>query len=61
MSVEEGTADHGRLLATVRSPQDVKRMSTEQLGILAAEIRDFLIAKVSRTGGTSGPTSVWSS
>ncbi|BCL16415.1 1-deoxy-D-xylulose-5-phosphate synthase [Micromonospora sagamiensis] len=55
MSVEEDTANHGRLLATVRGPQDVKRMSAEELDILAAEIRDFLIAKVSRTGGHIGP------
>ncbi|MGC5017670.1 1-deoxy-D-xylulose-5-phosphate synthase [Micromonospora sp. DT47] len=55
MSVEEDTANHGRLLATVRGPQDVKRMSAEELDVLAAEIRDFLIAKVSRTGGHVGP------
>lgn len=55
MSVEEDTANHGRLLGTVRGPQDVKRMSAEQLDILAAEIRDFLVAKVSRTGGHIGP------
>ena len=30
-------------------------MSSEQLGRLAAEIRDFLVAKVSRTGGHLGP------
>ncbi|MFG3696645.1 1-deoxy-D-xylulose-5-phosphate synthase [Micromonospora sp. NPDC047620] len=55
MSVEEGTVHHAGLLATVRGPQDVKRMSAEELDILAAEIRDFLIAKVSRTGGHVGP------
>ncbi|WP_230415818.1 1-deoxy-D-xylulose-5-phosphate synthase [Micromonospora tarapacensis] len=55
MSVEEDTANHGRLLATVHGPQDVKRMSATELDILAAEIRDFLIAKVSRTGGHIGP------
>jgi 1-deoxy-D-xylulose-5-phosphate synthase len=55
MSVEEDTATYGRLLATVCGPQDVKRMSAEELDILAAEIRDFLIAKVSRTGGHVGP------
>ncbi|KAB1939570.1 1-deoxy-D-xylulose-5-phosphate synthase [Micromonospora sp. ALFpr18c] len=55
MSVEEDTANHGRLLGTVRGPQDVKRMSGEELDVLAAEIRDFLIAKVSRTGGHVGP------
>ncbi|MEU7933031.1 1-deoxy-D-xylulose-5-phosphate synthase [Micromonospora echinofusca] len=55
MSVEEGTVHHTGLLATVRGPQDVKRMSAEELDVLAAEIRDFLIAKVSRTGGHVGP------
>ncbi|MEV4760187.1 1-deoxy-D-xylulose-5-phosphate synthase [Micromonospora sp. NPDC049559] len=55
MSVEDGSANHGRLLASVRGPQDVKRMSTEELRLLAAEIRDFLVAKVSRTGGHLGP------
>jgi 1-deoxy-D-xylulose-5-phosphate synthase len=49
--------DEGRfgLLSTVRGPQDVKRMSAEELTVLAAEIRDFLVAKVSRTGGHLGP------
>ncbi|BCJ67190.1 1-deoxy-D-xylulose-5-phosphate synthase [Polymorphospora rubra] len=42
-------------MSTVRGPQDVKRMSVEELEILAAEIRDFLVAKVSRTGGHLGP------
>ncbi|NLU80443.1 1-deoxy-D-xylulose-5-phosphate synthase [Micromonospora sp. HNM0581] len=55
MSVEEDTANQGRLLATVHGPQDVKRMSATEVDILAAEIRDFLIAKVSRTGGHIGP------
>ncbi|WP_433532113.1 1-deoxy-D-xylulose-5-phosphate synthase [Micromonospora sp. CA-263727] len=55
MSGEEGTAECGRVLATVHGPRDVKRMSASELDILAAEIRDFLIAKVSRTGGHIGP------
>ncbi|RKR90951.1 1-deoxy-D-xylulose-5-phosphate synthase [Micromonospora pisi] len=55
MRVEEGAANPGRLLAGVRGPQDVKRMSAEELDLLAAEIRDFLVAKVSRTGGHLGP------
>ncbi|PZG19569.1 1-deoxy-D-xylulose-5-phosphate synthase, partial [Micromonospora craterilacus] len=55
MSVDEDTANQGRLLAAVHGPQDVKRMSATELDILAAEIRDFLIAKVSRTGGHIGP------
>jgi 1-deoxy-D-xylulose-5-phosphate synthase len=43
------------LINTVRGPQDLKALSHEQLGVLAAEIRDFLVAKVSRTGGHLGP------
>ncbi|MFC0531103.1 1-deoxy-D-xylulose-5-phosphate synthase [Phytohabitans kaempferiae] len=42
-------------LRTVRGPQDVKRMTPDELALLAAEIRDFLVAKVSRTGGHLGP------
>ncbi|HEX6969611.1 MAG TPA: 1-deoxy-D-xylulose-5-phosphate synthase [Micromonosporaceae bacterium] len=54
MSAEDGAGGAG-LLATIRGPQDVKRMSAEQLAILATEIRDFLVQKVSRTGGHLGP------
>jgi 1-deoxy-D-xylulose-5-phosphate synthase len=43
------------LLATIGSPADLKRLDPEQLTVLAAEIRDFLVAKVSRTGGHLGP------
>ncbi|GID25941.1 1-deoxy-D-xylulose-5-phosphate synthase [Paractinoplanes brasiliensis] len=43
------------ILATITDPGDLKRLSTEQLTLLAAEIRDFLVAKVSRTGGHLGP------
>jgi 1-deoxy-D-xylulose-5-phosphate synthase len=43
------------LLATIGSPADLKRLNPEQLTVLAAEIRDFLVAKVSRTGGHLGP------
>jgi 1-deoxy-D-xylulose-5-phosphate synthase len=43
------------LLSTIHGPQDLKALSPEQLPILAAEIRDFLIAKVARTGGHIGP------
>jgi 1-deoxy-D-xylulose-5-phosphate synthase len=43
------------LLGTIGSPADLKRLSPEQLALLAAEIRDFLVAKVSRTGGHLGP------
>ncbi|WP_067504800.1 1-deoxy-D-xylulose-5-phosphate synthase [Actinoplanes sp. TFC3] len=43
------------LLASIAGPGDLKRLSPEQLTLLAAEIRDFLVAKVSRTGGHLGP------
>ncbi|GIF10282.1 1-deoxy-D-xylulose-5-phosphate synthase [Actinoplanes teichomyceticus] len=43
------------LLASVTDPGALKRLSAEQLTLLAAEIRDFLVAKVSRTGGHLGP------
>ena len=43
------------VLASITSPGDLKRLTTEQLTLLAAEIRDFLVAKVSRTGGHLGP------
>ena len=43
------------LLGSVRSPADVKRMTHAELAELAEEIRQFLIQKVSRTGGHLGP------
>jgi 1-deoxy-D-xylulose-5-phosphate synthase len=43
------------LLGGIASPRDLKRLTPEQLTLLAAEIRDFLVAKVSRTGGHLGP------
>ncbi|WP_092553942.1 1-deoxy-D-xylulose-5-phosphate synthase [Actinoplanes derwentensis] len=43
------------LLSSITSPGDLKRLSAEQLPLLAAEIRDFLVAKVARTGGHLGP------
>ena len=49
------------LLASITSPGDLKRLTPEQLTLLAAEIRDFLVAKVSRTGGHLGPNLGWSS
>ncbi len=55
MSASEGiTADAG-LLSTIHSPQDLRRLPADALPALAAEIRDFLVAKVSRTGGHLGP------
>lgn len=39
------------ILDTIQSPADVKALSSDQLRLLAAEIRAFLIASVSETGG----------
>jgi 1-deoxy-D-xylulose-5-phosphate synthase len=44
-----------RLLETIGSPADLKRLDPAQLPALAQEIRDFLVASVSRTGGHLGP------
>lgn len=43
------------LLATLHSPQGLRAMEPDQLAQLAVEIRDFLVRKVSRTGGHLGP------
>ncbi|MEV6373435.1 1-deoxy-D-xylulose-5-phosphate synthase [Micromonospora musae] len=43
------------LLSTIGGPQDLKALTPEQLTVLGAEIRDFMIAKVARTGGHIGP------
>ncbi|AUI57756.1 1-deoxy-D-xylulose-5-phosphate synthase [Amycolatopsis sp. BJA-103] len=43
------------LLESVHGPADLKRMDQEQLGELAAEIRDFLVEKVRLAGGHLGP------
>jgi 1-deoxy-D-xylulose-5-phosphate synthase len=43
------------LLDSVQGPADLKRMTHDELVKLAAEIRTFLVDKVSRTGGHLGP------
>ncbi|GAB3540167.1 1-deoxy-D-xylulose-5-phosphate synthase [Arthrobacter tecti] len=43
------------LLETIHGPQDLSRLSGQQLSRVAAEIRAFLISNVSRTGGHLGP------
>lgn len=43
------------MLDSVHGPADLKRMSVEDLDELAAEIRDFLVEKVRRSGGHLGP------
>ena len=43
------------LLQTINEPDDLRKLGRKQLPELAAEIRQFLIAQVSRTGGHLGP------
>ena len=43
------------MLETIKSPADLQGLSYEQLTELSAEIRQFLITKVSKTGGHLGP------
>ncbi|MGX5680339.1 1-deoxy-D-xylulose-5-phosphate synthase [Schumannella luteola] len=43
------------LLEGIRGPRDLDALTVDQLGELAAEIRDFLVREVSKTGGHLGP------
>jgi 1-deoxy-D-xylulose-5-phosphate synthase len=43
------------LLDSVHGPDDLKRLDHEELARLGDEIRSFLVAKVSKTGGHLGP------
>ena len=43
------------LLDRITGPRDLRDLSDTELDELAAEIRDFLVRKVSRTGGHLGP------
>ena len=43
------------MLESIKGPADLRTLSLEQLTLLSAEIRQFLITKVSKTGGHLGP------
>jgi 1-deoxy-D-xylulose-5-phosphate synthase len=43
------------MLESIKSPEDLRGLSYEQLNSLSDEIRQFLITKVSKTGGHLGP------
>ena len=43
------------ILNRISSPEDLKALSTDELTQLATEVREFLVAKVSATGGHLGP------
>jgi 1-deoxy-D-xylulose-5-phosphate synthase len=42
-------------LDSVKAPEDLRSLDAAALDLLAAEIRDFLVTSVSRTGGHLGP------
>lgn len=46
--------DYGYLKG-INSPEDVKKLTNQQLYILAAEIREYLIEIVSKNGGHLAP------
>src|SRR6202045_2078606 len=59
-SIREFIGQGGRgaavsLLERINRPGDLKDLSQEQLGLLAAEIRDVLVETVTRTSGHLGP------
>ncbi|MEU6403339.1 1-deoxy-D-xylulose-5-phosphate synthase [Streptomyces sp. NPDC046985] len=43
------------VLESIHGPRDLKKLDAGELGPLAAEIREFLVDAVSRTGGHLGP------
>lgn len=43
------------LLARITSPAELKKLNAEELAQLSAEIREFLVQSVSKTGGHLGP------
>ena len=48
--------EHRRLLDSIDSPQDLKKLSPELLPQLAQELREKIIATVSKTGGHLAPS-----
>ncbi len=44
-----------KILPAIKGPEDLKVLNHEQLNLLAGEIREFLIEKVSKSGGHLGP------
>lgn len=41
----------GKILDSINSPEDLKKLNTDELLQLASEIRKFLVEKISKTGG----------
>ncbi len=47
--------EEATLIERIRDPRDLRALASEELPALAAEIREFLVEKVSATGGHLGP------
>ena len=43
------------MIEGIRDPRDVRALTPEQIPAFAQEIREFLVEKVSATGGHLGP------
>ncbi|MCW2522841.1 MAG: dxs, partial [Frankiales bacterium] len=43
------------VLNRISGPADLRLLDVDEMTLLATEIRDFLVAKVSKTGGHLGP------
>jgi len=43
------------MLESIHGPQDLNKLNYQELDELSAEIRDFLIRQVSKSGGHLGP------
>ena len=55
MAVSNDYARSDSLLARIRKPRDLDALTPVELVTVAAEIRSFLVAEVSKTGGHLGP------
>ncbi len=55
MAALQAQISMSRILASINSPADVKKLSIEELTQLAQEIRERLILSVAKTGGHIGP------
>ena len=50
-----GADSQDSVLSRITRPKDLKKLGPAELALLCTEIRDFLVQKVSRTGGHLGP------
>ena len=55
VEVIRGIGESVAILQRIKSPADLRELSPEELTELSQEIREFLVAEVSRTGGHLGP------